>query len=329
MIPSSRTRSTKLTSIVSLWASRRLVDEQAGRKPLKDSSVRFHPLARFFVSTRCVHRCTPAPNDNWRLCTRPPTSILEWCGTAFGRVTGWSNYLGPARRSTKSQAIAVLTIGALGRLQCHTPQRKNSAHLHRPWRAIARFCTISLPLWGHHSSGDKGDIYDGPAVFLRVLRSKVGHRTYPRPPTPHQRRIAWRNPQGPPNNHCNHDTTNEREGRTGVASAYAALPGGACRSECVGRHKRTLMRWPPADAQRVSLRAHLSQQAGRCQAYGAPAGFTPDEAALTVEQNVLTLERRRRGTVRATRRAESRCACARPSIARRRERGVLESRICP
>jgi hypothetical protein len=26
----------------------------------------------------------------------------------------------------------------------------------------------------------------------------------------------------------------------------------------------------------------------------APAGFTPDEAALTVEQNVLTLERRRR-----------------------------------
>jgi hypothetical protein len=108
-----------------------------------------------------------------------------------------------------------------------------------------------------------------------------------------------------------------------------ALPGGACRSEWVGRHKRTLMRWPPADAQRVSLRAHLSQQAGRCQAYGAPAGLTPDEAALTVEQNVLTLERRRRGTVRATRRAESRCACARPSIARRRERGVLESRICP
>src|ERR1700746_1674646 len=54
------------------------------------------------------------------------------------------------------------------------------------------------------------------------------------------------------------------------------------------------MRWPPADAQRVSLRAHLSQQAGRCQAYGAPAGLTPDEAALTVEQNVLTLERRRR-----------------------------------
>ena len=35
-----------------------------------------------------------------------------------------------------------------------------------------------------------------------------------------------------------------------------------------------------------------------------PAGFTPDEAALTVEQNVLTLERRRRGAVRPTRRAE-------------------------
>jgi hypothetical protein len=25
----------------------------------------------------------------------------------------------------------------------------------------------------------------------------------------------------PPNDHCNHDTTNEREGRTGVASVYA------------------------------------------------------------------------------------------------------------
>src|SRR5881397_1791514 len=25
------------------------------------------------------------------------------------------------------------------------PQRSSSAHLHRPWRAIIRFCTISLP----------------------------------------------------------------------------------------------------------------------------------------------------------------------------------------
>jgi hypothetical protein len=47
-----------------------------------------------------------------------------------------------------------------------------------------------------------------------------------------------------------------------------ALPGGACLSEWVGRHKRTLMRWPRADAQRFSLRAHLSQRGGRCQAYG-------------------------------------------------------------
>jgi hypothetical protein len=37
----------------------------------------------------------------------------------------------------------------------------------------------------------------------------------------------------------------------------------------------------------------------------ALAGFTPDDVAMTMEQNVLTLERRRTGTVRATNRAEA------------------------
>jgi hypothetical protein len=100
----------------------------AGRNPPKDSSVRFHPLARLFVSTRL--RATVPPQH--------PVIIggsalglprRSWDGTArqlSEGVTGWSNYLGTARRSTKSQAIAVLTIGALGRLQYHSARAKES-----------------------------------------------------------------------------------------------------------------------------------------------------------------------------------------------------------
>jgi hypothetical protein len=71
----------------------------------------------------------------------------------------------------KSHAVAVLSIGARGRLRHYSATaRSNIAHLRRPWRAtcdFARYCAISppLPLWGqvnvseflpHRGPGERG-----------------------------------------------------------------------------------------------------------------------------------------------------------------------------
>jgi hypothetical protein len=42
----------------------------------------------------------------------------------------------PERRSARSRGVATLPVGARAELLHIAPRRSNSAHLHRPWRAI-------------------------------------------------------------------------------------------------------------------------------------------------------------------------------------------------